>query len=255
MHGLVVRDPPGPHGHPAPGLRHEHLRVHLVDHLQLLDHVLVVHHVGVQDGLNGLLPRLLVLLLGQHLEAVGLRVLHDGVELRAVHVLQRRLVVVLHGQLVARLREEAIVHAGVAQVVAERRDEERVLLELREEEVGAHHPEHLRDPVDHVHCVGEAVEGVRGILLLATLHKLLQRLVVARRADEALALSGVVEVRDCIDRCRVALRVREGEGREGPGREDLLTDANVLELDLVDRVRRRRAEGDARAALPRLPLH
>lgn len=80
-------------------LRGEHLRVHLEENLQILHHGLVGHHVGVQDAFDAILSPLSVLLLGEMIEDVGLRLVANGIELGAMHVLQRGSIVVLHGEL------------------------------------------------------------------------------------------------------------------------------------------------------------
>mmetsp|Transcript_69591 Transcript_69591/g.163442 ORF Transcript_69591/g.163442 Transcript_69591/m.163442 type:complete len:324 (-) Transcript_69591:34-1005(-) len=119
----------------------------------------MIRIVCMQDGRNSHLPGLLVELLRGLSESVCLGILTDLEQLRAVHVLQRRLVVVADGQLMSRLDEEGVRLAKVPHVVAQRRHQQRILLGWTQPQPPGSEAHESEDRVQHVTGVGEAVVG------------------------------------------------------------------------------------------------
>mmetsp|Transcript_36763 Transcript_36763/g.84879 ORF Transcript_36763/g.84879 Transcript_36763/m.84879 type:complete len:236 (-) Transcript_36763:1680-2387(-) len=166
----------------------KHLRVHLEEHLKVFNHGLVRHHVRVKDGLDAVLPDLLILLLGQVVEDIGLWFAGDRVELRAMHVLQGRPVVVLHGQLMANFREKAVVHARMSNVMANGGDKQRELFQFRKEASRGDATKDSRHSVEHVNGVREAMKGNRQVLLLNCRGEALEHGNLISRVHETVAV-------------------------------------------------------------------
>mmetsp|Transcript_12335 Transcript_12335/g.43455 ORF Transcript_12335/g.43455 Transcript_12335/m.43455 type:complete len:315 (+) Transcript_12335:588-1532(+) len=210
----------------------EHLLVHLVRHLQVLHHCSVSHHVRVENDFDAILPRLLVLLLGQLAEDVHERVRNNGVQLRAMHVLQWRAVVVLQCELVANLRQKAVVHAWMSQVVRYGCNQQDVLFQVREEGLRGDDVHEARGAVRNIHRMGEVVEWDGEVLPLHGAHEALEALLLVLRRHEAVAC--FVEARDRKDSQRRALGLRQWEGIEAPRLVDLLGDTKVLQAHRRD---------------------
>mmetsp|Transcript_19014 Transcript_19014/g.53637 ORF Transcript_19014/g.53637 Transcript_19014/m.53637 type:complete len:270 (+) Transcript_19014:620-1429(+) len=217
-----------------PGLVHlqrdvEHVRVHLVQHLQLLHHGEVVDVVRVQDRVDARLPDLPVLLLVEHPERGRLGLVDDLEELRAVHVLQRRVVVVPDRQLVGRLEEEGVVEARVAHVVAHGADDQRVPLVGAQERVGRAQVQEPEHAVGHVHrVVPVVVRDLRRVPVGAGdgLDEGREALLVLARVERA-------EVEDHHAQAHlVPLLLLDAQRVELPALEDVPVKARVLEEPL-----------------------
>mmetsp|Transcript_128401 Transcript_128401/g.363356 ORF Transcript_128401/g.363356 Transcript_128401/m.363356 type:complete len:545 (-) Transcript_128401:384-2018(-) len=207
----------------------KHLGVHLVRHLQVLYHGLMDHHIGVEDGLDAVFPHFFVILLRELPEDIRRGVRCDGVELRAVHVLERRPVVVLDRHLVANLREEAVVHARMPDVVGNRGNKDGELFQIAEVCLRPDEPHEAGSAVKHVQCMGEVVEGHVQILLLDSLDETLESLYLVLLVDVALAW--LVEVVDCEDCEGAPLRFCQRQRVETPRLVHLRIDAEVLQPD------------------------
>mmetsp|Transcript_86616 Transcript_86616/g.250141 ORF Transcript_86616/g.250141 Transcript_86616/m.250141 type:complete len:272 (-) Transcript_86616:1427-2242(-) len=127
------------------------------------------------------------------------------------------------------LREEAVVDAGMAQVVRQRSDEKHVLLQLAEKGLGAHQRHQPADAMQAVHGMPEVVEGHRKVLVLDCGDEPLQRLHL--RLGRAEALRGLPESGNRKDRQGGALRLREGQGVEGPRLVGAVWHPEVLQVD------------------------
>ena len=141
----------------AARVRLDALAVQLVEHLHLRHHLEVVRHVRVQHGGDDGRARLAVkvvveqrehvrLILGVRRVRVGGLVLQHAVahlpgadqvvQSGDVRVLQHGRVVVHGGERIARVHQERVAHAGMVQVVRQRRDHQRKLLRLRDVRAG-----------------------------------------------------------------------------------------------------------------------
>mmetsp|Transcript_85920 Transcript_85920/g.243725 ORF Transcript_85920/g.243725 Transcript_85920/m.243725 type:complete len:295 (-) Transcript_85920:1335-2219(-) len=134
--------------------------------------------VRVQDRLDAALPHFLELLARQAGEDVALRHVHDLEQPAAVHVLERGLVVVAHGELVRGLDQEDVVEAGVGDVVARGAHQQREPLaaaEVRPRAAELHQVEEAVRDVDRVEpvVVGARPEvvGLRGLQEVAHGHR------------------------------------------------------------------------------------
>mmetsp|Transcript_45546 Transcript_45546/g.126760 ORF Transcript_45546/g.126760 Transcript_45546/m.126760 type:complete len:222 (+) Transcript_45546:816-1481(+) len=104
----------------------EDVRIRVVEHLQLLDHLEMLCIVRLQYGLDADSPCLTVLFRAEHAEYIGIGPRgEDAKHRRTVHVLQGREVVVAQSQLVLRLHKELVVPPGVSYIMANRRHKQR----------------------------------------------------------------------------------------------------------------------------------
>mmetsp|Transcript_91308 Transcript_91308/g.258619 ORF Transcript_91308/g.258619 Transcript_91308/m.258619 type:complete len:1051 (+) Transcript_91308:350-3502(+) len=137
----------------------EELGVDLVERLELLDHGEVVLVVGVEHGLDADPPGFGVLGPRELAEDGRLGLARELEEPRAVHALERRLVVVAQRELVRGLHEEGVAEARVPDVVADSAHEEREALQGPQVVLRARELEGAEEGEGHVHGVGPAVVG------------------------------------------------------------------------------------------------
>mmetsp|Transcript_2500 Transcript_2500/g.10508 ORF Transcript_2500/g.10508 Transcript_2500/m.10508 type:complete len:296 (-) Transcript_2500:916-1803(-) len=104
-----------------------------------------------------------------------------------VHVLQRAAVVVEHGEVVARLDQEPAGHAGVPDVVRQRRDDRRKALHGRQLVADTALEHHIEHGLRGVRSVQRAVVRVLSLIVHIHLQEVVGQLppVQAQRADEA----------------------------------------------------------------------
>mmetsp|Transcript_5826 Transcript_5826/g.16867 ORF Transcript_5826/g.16867 Transcript_5826/m.16867 type:complete len:464 (+) Transcript_5826:620-2011(+) len=211
--------------------------MHLVQHVGILDHLEVVHHVRVEDGLDAESPALEEVVPPQGFKDI--RALRGGEDLEhrgAVHVLQGAAVVVAHGEVVADLDEEGVVETGVPHVMAHRRHQQRELLQPRQKDVGLRQqhkpPNHVQD-VDRVH---ECVERQLGLVVATQCVEEGTRHL--RRWPNLLEHGGVLQENPVCD--RDLLRLLDLEHVELPRVDDIDADADARqaadELDVRERV-------------------
>mmetsp|Transcript_108941 Transcript_108941/g.351712 ORF Transcript_108941/g.351712 Transcript_108941/m.351712 type:complete len:249 (-) Transcript_108941:409-1155(-) len=127
----------------------------------------------MQDGLHADLPDLLELVLQQARKDVPVWIAHELEEPSAMHVLERRLVVVPQGQIVGRLHEVDVVQAWMPDVVADGADQQAEALGAVEVLLGHATVQEPVDAVRHVHCMVPVVVGQRlDVRLLDSLQEL-----------------------------------------------------------------------------------
>mmetsp|Transcript_61428 Transcript_61428/g.183073 ORF Transcript_61428/g.183073 Transcript_61428/m.183073 type:complete len:326 (-) Transcript_61428:843-1820(-) len=224
------------------------LRMHLEEQGKLFDHFVVLCDISVEDSLDDASPHSFVftlLDLGKH---VRFRVAEQLEELRAVHVLQGRPVVVHHRDVVPYLHQEGVVEAHVAQVVADGGNRQPELLGLGEEAPRINELEAQGQGVLNVQCVREVVVRVGRVQPLG-LHDEVHH--DALLADHLDVVGTALESEDDVGR-QVDLLVPVGqEGVEELGVQGLLDALRDL-LDGVEQVRalvRRRRQHHARRPL------
>mmetsp|Transcript_24630 Transcript_24630/g.43923 ORF Transcript_24630/g.43923 Transcript_24630/m.43923 type:complete len:212 (-) Transcript_24630:217-852(-) len=92
--------------------------LHLVELVELLDHVEMMHIIGVKDGGDASLAGVLEVLFASKLKNVCLSIAGNVEELGTVHVLQGRLVIIPKRHLVPGLHQEGVCLPEVAEIVA-----------------------------------------------------------------------------------------------------------------------------------------
>mmetsp|Transcript_91693 Transcript_91693/g.259675 ORF Transcript_91693/g.259675 Transcript_91693/m.259675 type:complete len:452 (+) Transcript_91693:526-1881(+) len=225
-------------------------RCHLILHVDALDKLEVVGHVRMEDGGNADFPRELVLMGGKPLEDIGGAVVANLEEPGAVHVLQRRGVVVEERQLVPDLEEELVCPPLVPDVVAERRNQQRVLLHVAEPGAAMDLTEEPVDCVANVQGVHVAVVGVVVVARPDLRAEALERVEVEPRPAGALA-EGRVE--EDVQQHLVLTALLDAKEVQLPGVHDLLLHRQrlhglVVQVDGLEALLSAYKEGTSRIA-------
>mmetsp|Transcript_86615 Transcript_86615/g.250132 ORF Transcript_86615/g.250132 Transcript_86615/m.250132 type:complete len:359 (-) Transcript_86615:1053-2129(-) len=128
-----------------------------------------------------------------------------------MHVLQRRPVVIAHGQLVRGLNQVLVVDPWMRQVVAYCRDQDPELLDVREERRRADQLHLSPNRVRDIDRMGEVVERIRQVLRLHNVHEVDEPVLPHVRANPTSATLGGfhhVDGQRCLHLLRQIQRVK-----------------------------------------------
>mmetsp|Transcript_69408 Transcript_69408/g.165380 ORF Transcript_69408/g.165380 Transcript_69408/m.165380 type:complete len:265 (+) Transcript_69408:269-1063(+) len=157
----------------CPSLSVTKVRRHFVDLADLANHLEVVDVVGVQNRCDADPPGLLLCFLVHLLKDICLLFCRYLEELRAVHVLQRRLVIVAQRQVITQLHEEGVGPTLVPDVVAQRSHQQRIYIYTVQPCLGRRQ---AKKPVDRMeHIAGMRIVVIRQIIV-ARFHHLMEAL-------------------------------------------------------------------------------
>mmetsp|Transcript_106002 Transcript_106002/g.236475 ORF Transcript_106002/g.236475 Transcript_106002/m.236475 type:complete len:308 (-) Transcript_106002:911-1834(-) len=151
----------------------------------------MVDEVGVQNGFDAYLARLLPVVTAGEAEYIGALFAADCEQSRAMHVFQRRFVIVSHCQLMLSLAQKNVCHSKMASVMAQGSDKQRIVVDHDQPLFTIGRIAKEVDGLKYVACMSEAMVRHIHIFVLDGINEAPEGVSVCILAHATLTIEGL----------------------------------------------------------------